>query len=160
MDVSDQWDLWLAEADSVRVLAPEQYDEDATLARAKTLRDQLVRTFAEYEVRAARADLYQDGTALTHYRFTSKGDSKPFAPTLAWILVSHFGKLATVQGCDDSQLLTRIVREFENFGLRYIPDDYLRGKTYNGKCTALTGLSWANRYFALVPDYSSAPDFD
>lgn len=150
-----EWDSWLANEDSVNALAPEGYDDDAALARVKRLRQRLTSALATYEVRAASPELYQDSTGLAHYRVTAKGDSAPFASALAWIVLSHFGDLATVKDCHDPDLLAKIRGVLEDFGLKYIPYDYVAGKTYGGTCKALVGFSWANRYFALTVDFNA-----
>lgn len=80
--------------------------------------------------------------------------SQVIASALAWILLSHFGELATVTDCHDPELLAKIRDVLEDFGLRYIPYDYAASRTYNGKSAALVGFSWANRYFSLVVDFN------
>lgn len=159
MDQRNQWDQWLAEADSVQPLAPEGYDDDAAKVRVRTLWPWLADALATYEVRRGSSELYQDGTGLAGYRVTRKGDTGPFDRALAWILLSHFANLATVHNCLDSELLIKSRAALEKFGLRYIPHEYMSAKTYNGKCKALAGLSWANRYFGLVPDFTSPPEY-
>ena len=52
---------------------------------------------------------------------------RPRAPTFAWVVLSHFGGLTTVVDCHDPELLTRILAVLEDFGLKYIPNDYLGG---------------------------------
>ena len=153
-DASD-WDRWLAQEDSVNESAPEGYDEHAALVRVKSLRDKLISSLAAYEVRTSNPDWYQDGTGLVGYRVTAKGDSGPFAPALAWVLLSRFGDLATLKGCDDPELLARLSSELEHSGLKYIPYEYIADKTYNGKCKTLVGFSWANRYFSVVADHAT-----
>lgn len=148
-----QWDRWLADEDSPNALAPETYDDDAALARVRALRDRMVRRLSRYQVQAASPELYQDGTGLTHFRVTSPTDLRPIGGTLAWVLLSHFGDLATVKDCNDPALLAEVCRVLQEMGYKYIDYEYLVAKTYNGKCPALTGLSWANRYFSLVPEY-------
>jgi hypothetical protein len=152
MTKSETWDNWLINEDSVNALAPEGYDEHAACMRTCALREQLISTFTTYEVRAASPELYQDSTGLAHFRITAKGESGVRSPTLAWILLSHFGNLATVKGCQDPELLTEICRVLGEIGLKYIPYEYLESKTYDGKCKSLAGFSWANRYFSLTPD--------
>ncbi len=154
MNETGEWDRWLFNADSDNALTPEGFNYHDALARVKALRQRLTSALATYEVRTASPELYQDSTGLTHYRVTAKGDLRPFAPTLAWILLSHFGDLATVKDCQDQELLTKIRSVLEDFGLKYIPYDYAAGKTYNGKCRALVGFSWANRYFSLTTDFN------
>ena len=107
-------------------------------------------------MRTASPELYQDGTGLADFRVTSLGDSRPIGGTLAWIVLSHFGDLATVQGCTDLALLAEIRGVLEEVGLKYVDYQYLTAKVYDRKCAALVGLSWANRYFALVPEYKIA----
>lgn len=51
MDQSNQWDQWLAEADSIRPLAPEGYDDDAAKVRMRSLWLWLANALATYEVR-------------------------------------------------------------------------------------------------------------
>jgi hypothetical protein len=154
MSEAAEWDIWLANEDSVNALAPEGYDDDAALARVKALRQGLTNALDTYEVRAGSPELYQDSTGLVHYRVIAKGDSGRLAPTFAWVLLSHFGDLATVKDCHDPELLTKIRSVLDDFGLKYIPHDYAAGKTYNGKCKALIGFSWANRYFTLTTDFN------
>lgn len=149
-----QWDKWLANEDSVNALAPDGYDSDAALPRVKSLRARLISALSTYEIQAASPEMYQDSTGLAHYRVTAKGESKPFSATLAWILLSHFANLATVKDCHDPQLLAKIRGVLENFRLEYIPYDYVVGKTYEGRCKALVGFSWANRYFSLTTDFN------
>jgi hypothetical protein len=148
------WDKWLADEDSVNALAPTGYDDYAARMRVKALGQRLTGALATYEVRPGSTELYQDSTGLAEYRITAKGDSKPFAPSLAWILLSHFGDLATVKDCHDLKLLAQIRSVLEDFGLKYIPYDYVAGKTYHGKCESLGGFSWANRYFALAVEFN------
>lgn len=154
MNETKQWDDWLASADSENVLDPAGYDEFAAQARVKAVRDRLRSTLAPLEVRASSTALFQDGTAMAHCRVMSQGHTTPMAPTLAWILLSHFGDLTTVVECSDPELLARISRILLDLGLEYIPVEYLAGKTYDGKCGVLVGLSWQNRYFALVPKFN------
>jgi len=143
------WDKWLADEDSVNALAPTGYDDHAVRTRIKELGQRLRGSLAIYEVRPSSTELYQDSTGLVEYRVT-KGDSRPLAPTLAWILLSHFGDLATIKDCPDPELLGQIRSVLEDFGLKYIPYEYAASKIYNGLCKALVGFSWANRYFSLV----------
>ena len=154
------WDRWLELEDSPNESAPEGYDDDAALVRVKSLRQRLTSSLAEYEVRTSNPDWYQDGTGLVGYRVSAKGDSGPFATALAWILLSRFGTLATVKGCDNPELLARLCSELEHFGLKYIPYEYVTGRTYDGKCKALVGFSWANRYFSLVADHNTEASRD
>jgi hypothetical protein len=51
-------------------------------------------------------------------------------------------------------LLAKIGGILKECGLKYIPYDYVAGKTYNGKCKSLVGFSWANRYFSLIADFN------
>jgi hypothetical protein len=154
MSETGDWDRWLADEDSVHALAPEGYDDDAALVRVKALWHQLKSVITQHEIRSASTELYQDSTGMAGYLVTKKGDTGPFASPLAWILLSHFGVLATVKDCHDLELLAQIRRVLEGFGLRYIPYDYVTGRTYNGKCAALVGFSWANRYFSLAVDFN------
>lgn len=154
MNATTQWDEWLASEDSEGVLAPAGYDGAAALLRVKVVRDRLKGTLDPLEIRASSTALFQDGTALIHYRVMAQGDTAPFAPTLAWILLSHFGDLTTVVERRDPELLVRISRVLQDCGLKYIPVEYLASNTYNGKCGRLVGLSWENRYFALVPKFN------
>lgn len=154
MNETANWDSWLTNEDSVNALAPEGYDDDAALARVKALRQGLTNALGTYEVRAGSPELYQDSTGLVHYRILAKGGSGRLAPTFAWILLSHFGDLATVKDCHDPELSASIREVLTDFGLKYIPYDYVAGKTYNGKCKALVGFSWANRYFSLTTDFN------
>lgn len=150
MSETTNWDNWLLNEDSVNALAPTGYDDRAAQMRVKDLGRRLTDTLATYEVRRSSAELYQDSTGLVDYRITAKGDSGPFASTLAWVLLSHFGDLATVKDCPDPDLTDKIRSILEDLRLKYIPYDYAAGKTYNGMCAALVGFSWANRYFSLV----------
>jgi hypothetical protein len=154
MSDTAEWDRWLADADSVNALAPDEYNDDAALARVKALRQRLIDVLVTYEITAAGPELYQDSTGLAHYRVTAKGDKRPFADALAWIVLSHFGDLATVKDCHDPDLLTKIRRVLEDFGLKYVPYDYAARKAYEGKCKGLVGFSWANRYFSLATRFS------
>lgn len=154
MNETVEWDKWLADEDSVHPLAPEGYDDDAARVRVRALWHQLKSVITTHEVRAASTELYQDSTGMAGYRVSAKGDTAPLASSLAWILLSHFGNLATVKDCEDFQLLAKIRCVTEDFGLRYIPYDYAAGKTYNGKCAALVGFSWANRYFSLIVNFN------
>ena len=145
MSETADWDRWLADEDSVHALAPEQgYDIHIAAARAKALWQQLTAALVTHDVRAGSIELYQDSPGMVGHRITAKGDSRPLAPTLAWVLLSHFGDLATVKDCHDVEMLARVRSVLEDFGLKYIPYDYVAGKTYNGKCKALVGFSWAN----------------
>jgi hypothetical protein len=148
------WDGWLAAEDSPSVLAPKHFDHEAAMVRAKELRPLIVAGLDGYEVNAGSPELYQDSTGFVDFRVTAKDDSGPFAHALAWIVLSHFGILATVVDCEDSDLLARIARLLENLGLQYIPDDYAANKIYEGQCRGLRGYSWANRYFALCVDFN------
>jgi hypothetical protein len=154
MSETADWDRWLANEDSVHALAPEGYDDDAALVRVKALWHRLKSAITTHEVSTASTELYQDSTGTAGYRVTEKADTGPFASALAWILLSHFGYLATVKDCHDLELLAKIRSVLEAFGLRYIPYDYVAGRTYNGKCAALVGFSWANRYFSLIVDFN------
>jgi hypothetical protein len=145
----------LADEDSVNALAPTGYDDYAARMRVKDLGHRLTGALAAYEVRPGSTELYQDSTGLAEYRITAKGDSRPVAPTLAWILLSHFGDLATVKGCPDPELIAKIRSVLEDFGLKYIPYDYAASKIYDGRCKALVGFSWANRYFSLVVNFNT-----
>jgi hypothetical protein len=148
------WDEWLAAEDSASVLAPKGYDEHAARTRVKAFGPQIVAGLHGYGVQAGSPELYQDSTGLVHFRVATEGDSGAFAPTLAWIVLSHFGALVTVTDCQDSELLDRIAELLENLGLRYIPHDYAANKIYGGQCRGLRGFSWANRYFALCVDFN------
>lgn len=154
MNTADDWDSWLVELDSAEALAPEGYDDDLAALSAKTLGQRLANALAAYEVRRGSTELYQDSTGLVGHQVTARGDLRPFAPTLAWVVLSHFGDLATVQDCDDEQLLNTICDVLKECGLKYIPYDYAAGKRYDGKCRALAGFSCANRYFALAVDFN------
>lgn len=155
MSDTTNWDNWLRNEDSLNVLAPNGYDDHAASLRAKDLGRRLTDSLATYEVRRSSTELYQDGTGLVDYRITAKGDSGPLASTLAWVLLSHFGALATVKDCSDPDLIDKIRTLLEDFGLKYIPYDYAARKTYNGMCAALVGYSWANRYFSLVVEFNT-----
>jgi hypothetical protein len=154
MSTAEEWDKWLAELDSSEALAPEGYDDEEGRIRAKTLGLRLISALASYDVRRGSTELYQDSTGMVGHRVTAKGDSGPFAPPLAWVLLSHFGDLATVSKCHDPELLANICGVLEDLGHKYIPYDHVAGKTYDGMCRALVGFSWANRYFALCVDFN------
>ena len=160
MNETVMWDKWLADEDSVNALAPTGYDDYAARMRVQDLGQRLTGALATYEVRPGSTELYQDSTGLVEYRITAKGDSRPFARTLAWILLSHFGDLATVKDCPDSELIDKIRSVLEDFGLKYIPYEYVASKMYNGMCKALVGFSWANRYFSLVVNFNTEKSRD
>jgi hypothetical protein len=149
-----KWDKWLTDEDSAHSLEPEGYDDDAARVLVRALWYQLKSVITTHEVRAASTELYQDSTGMAGYRVTAKGDTAPLASPLAWILLSHFGNLATVKECEDLELLSKIRGVLKDFGLRYIPYDYVASRTYNGKSAALVGFSWANRYFSLIVDFN------
>lgn len=149
MDQRDEWNRWLAEADSVLALAPENYDDDAARLRVRALGQRLIRALPDFEVRVGSDELYQDGTGLAGHRVTEKGDRGRFAPTFAWVLQSHFGVLATVAHCQDPDLLLKIRGVLDDAGLQYIPHSYMANTTYHGLCKALVGFSCHNRYFEL-----------
>jgi hypothetical protein len=151
MNRIEKWNRWMAAADSTRALAPEGYDDDAALARVRALNERVSREFAEYSVKTASPALYQDSTGLSHCRIASReGDV-----TLCWIVLSHFGALATVKDCSDAQLLAKVTGLLEELGLEYIDYDYLANNTYQGLCQSLIGLSLANRFFALAVDWNT-----
>jgi hypothetical protein len=157
------WDQWLAAEDSTSPLAPKDYDERDARARAQVLGSELVNALFDYEVRRPIPDLYQDSTALADIRVTAKGDTEPMVSSLAWIVLSHFGRLVTVEGCQDAILLRRIEKVFEDLGLQYVPYAYASSETYQGQCRGLRGLSWANRYFAQAVEFNeqfSPHDYD
>jgi hypothetical protein len=155
MKENSDYELWLKEADSAEALAPEGYDDRAAKFRSRELGDRLVAALNEYEVRVGSTELYQDGSGMAEYRVTEKGDRRPLAPVFAWIVASHFGRLVTIADCHDPELLSKIRIVLEALGLKYVPYEYLASKIYDGKCKSLVGLSWANRYFALVVDCNS-----
>lgn len=150
MSESEEWDRWLVSEDSDNVLGPTGFDYQVALVRVNALHLRLIRAFVAYEVSTVSPLMYQDSTGMTSYRVSPKGDRRPFASPLALIVLSHFGELATVKDCQDPELLTRIRDILQDSGLKYIPYDYIVSKTYNGKCKALIGFSWANRYFSLA----------
>ena len=154
MNQKEEWDRWLTEADSVHALAPETYDDLAARIRVRALGLRLIHALPEYEVRLGSDELYQDSTGLIGHRITAKGDLRPFAPTFAWVLLSHFGVLATVADRPDPDLLVKIRGVLDDAGLRYIPHDYVANTTYNGLCKALVGFSWKNRYFELCVEFN------
>ena len=130
------------------------YDDHTSEVRARALGQRLISALAEYEVRLGSTELYQDSTGLVGHRVTVKGDVRRYAPTLAWVLLSHFGDLATVKDCQELELLAKIRGVLEEFGLKYIPYEYAAAKPYDGKCRPLLGFSWANRYFELCVDFN------
>jgi hypothetical protein len=154
MSTPAEWDKWLAESDSVESLAPDGYDDHAAGVRARALGRRLTGALATYQVQRGSTELYQDSTGLVGHRVTAKGDTRPFAPTLAWVLLSHFGDLATVKDCHEPELLAKICGVLDELRLKYIPYDYAAAKQYDGKCRALLGFSWANRFFALCVDFN------
>jgi hypothetical protein len=154
VSTTEEWDKWLVELDSTEALAPDGYDDHAGRILAKTLGQRLISALASYEVQCGTTELYQDSTGMVGHRVTAKGDLRPLAPTLAWVLLSHFGDLATVKGCHDPKLLANVRRVLEDLGLKYIPYDYVAGRTYRGKCGSLVGSSWANRYFELCVEFN------
>src|SRR5262249_32568382 len=95
-----------------------------------------------------------------HFQITAKGDLRRFASTFAWIQLSHFGVLATVSGCEDLELLARIRGELQDFGLKFIPYEYVAGQTYRGKCNARVGFSCANRHFELAVRFNGEDTSD
>jgi hypothetical protein len=154
MDPREEWNRWLAEADSVLALAPETYDHDAARVRARALGQRLIRALPDFEVRIGSDELYQDSTGLAGHRISAKGDRGPFAPTFAWVLQSHFGVLATVADCQDPDLLSRIRSVLGDAGLKYIPHEYVANTTYQGLCKSLVGFSLKNRYFELCVEFN------
>jgi hypothetical protein len=156
--MTPQWEKWLAEEDSPNALAPDTFDEDAALVRVKAVRDRLVSRLSGYKVQTASLGLYQDGTGLTHFRITlptpaSSSVASSTDGTLAMALLSHFGDLATIEQCSDPELLAEIRSVLEELGFKYLDYDYLASTTYNGKCRALVGSTWAQRYFSLAAEY-------
>jgi hypothetical protein len=163
MSRTSTWDQWLAAEDSTSPLAPKDYDERDARARAQVLGSELINALFDYEVRRPIPDFYQDSTALADIRVTAKGDTGPMVSSLAWIVLSHFGRLVTVEGCQDAILLGRIEKVFEDLGLQYVPYAYASSVTYEGQCRGLRGLSWANRYFAQAVEFNeqfSPDDYD
>jgi hypothetical protein len=154
MKTAYEWDRWLRDCDSAHTLALEGYDDAAADIRAKALGHQLTSILSDFEVRRGSTELYQDSTGLVGHRITAKGDLRPFAPTLAWVVLSHFGDLATVAGCEHPELLVKICGVLEVSGFKYIPYEYVANKMYDGMCKALVGFSWANRYFELCVDFN------
>lgn len=153
MPTNSHWDRWLAESDSTNALAPEGYDDDAKSTFALQLYQRFVDVLPAYDVMLGTPSLYQDSTGLAHYRVTVKGKNGFSDATLAWVVPSHFGDLATVRDCVNQELLAQISGVLEEAGLRYIPYEYAEGKVYEGKCKVLAGFSWANRYFSMVPHF-------
>lgn len=96
---------------------------------------------------------------MIDYRITTKDNTGPFASTIGWILLSHFGNLATVKDCTDPELIGKILSVLKDSGFQYIPYDYAAGKTYDGSCKALVGFSWADRYFSLVVNLNTNDQF-
>jgi len=105
------------------VLAPRNFDREAARARVKEWQPQIVAGLDGYEVKAGSPELYQDSTGFVDFRVCAKGESGPFAPTLAWIVLSHFGMLATVVDCQDSDLLARAL--CVDFNDEFRPEDHL-----------------------------------
>jgi hypothetical protein len=157
MNPTDEWDALLTAADSAQLLAPEDYDDFAAFEQARALHLMLTRRFPEYTVRTASPELYQDSTGLTHSRLRPKGSTEPEYPVTdaVFVVLSHFGDLATVHHCDDAKLLMEIREVLQELGCKYIDCSYVDGKTYDGKCEALRGRSWGNRYFSLTTDYDA-----
>ena len=154
MNQQSTWDEWLIAEDSASILAPKNFDHEATMIGLKDLRPRIVAALDDYEVAVGSPELYQDSTGFVSFRVTAKGDSGPFAPTLGWIVLSHFGKLATVIHCHDFNLLARLAQLVETLGLQYIPYEYASKTIYDGQCRGLRGFSWVNRYFELCVEFN------
>lgn len=154
MNSTEQWAIWLAEADSDRALAPPDYDDAAADALVREVSRRLRDAVAPYVVRPGSSALYQDSTGLAEIRITVPDDSGQFPRAPTWVVLTHFGNLATVQECSDAKLLARIVAELEAAGLHYIPYDYLHRTIYQGRCKELFGRSMANRFFSLATEFN------
>ena len=70
-------------------------------------------------------------------------------------MVRSIAVVAVMPLIPDPALLAKIRSALGDFGLKYIPYDYAASKTYNGRCRALLGFSWANRYFSHIVDLNS-----
>lgn len=150
------WDQWLADADSANTLGPDEYDDDAELLRVRALHAQLSGSLPKYAVKTLSPSVYQDGTGLAECRICVKDtDPKLKLQTVALVLLSHFGGLATIADCDDPTLLTTVRSMLEALGHKYIDFNYLDNKVYEGKCETLVGLNCVNRYFAIAPQFNN-----
>ena len=74
--MTDVWNRWLVEADSVHELAPENFDHAAARAQIRALGEGLIGALPELEVRIGSDELYQDSTGLAAHRITAKGDRR------------------------------------------------------------------------------------
>jgi hypothetical protein len=149
MNNTADWDKALADADDPDALEPHDFDDSAAWAQMTALHWHLVRSLGDVRIETASPELFKEGTAFASSRIMEK-TTDPGTPesTLAFVVLSRFGDLVTVARCSDSILLTRLKEVLSAFGLRYVDHDHVAGKTYNGKCAKLVGLSWENRYFA------------
>jgi hypothetical protein len=148
------WDSWFEAEDTPTALAPIHFDHEASQQWVGVVRQRLIASLADHEIQASSLELYQDSTGMVSFRVTAKGEKTPFAPTQAWIVLSHFGRLATVMDCPDSKLRSRIGQLLAEIGLQYVPHHYASGKIYRGLCRGLTGLSCANRFFELCVEFN------
>jgi len=146
----EQWDRWLVEADSEQELAPEDYDYAAAKMSIRALQRKYRESLPSYSFRFSSGEVYQDGTALTDGRVCAVGNEE----TLAWVLVSNFGALATISECADAELLNELRKVLVSAGYKYIDYDYLSEKIYNGLCKRLVGLNCVNRFFSIVPEFN------
>ena len=148
-DTAD-WDKALANADDPNALEPHDFDESTAWAQMTALHWHLVRSLEDLRIETASPELFREGTAFASSRIMER-TADPALPesTLAFVVLSRFGDLVTVARCADSMLLSRLIGVLREFGLKYVDHDYVAGKTYDGKCAELVGMSWENRYFTL-----------
>lgn len=151
------WKRLLDEADSSFALAPEDFDADEQDRRAKGFHVHLTQALPDFQVSTSSTAVYQDGTGLVECRVTRKEVQLSHSlDAVAWIVLSHFGHLATIAGCQDPILESRIRAALKDCGLDWIDHAYLEKTVYEGKCTELVGLNYLNRYFSIAPKYNEA----
>jgi hypothetical protein len=158
MNSTADWDKALADADDPDALEPHDFDDSTAWAQMTGLHWHLVRSLGDLRVESASPELFKEGTAIASSRIMEK-TADPGSPerTLGFVVLSRFGDLVTVTACSDSTLVTRLIDVLSAFGLRYVDHDHASEKTYDGKCARLVGLSWANRYFAMVASEPQRP---
>jgi len=148
------WDSWLSESDSASALAPDDYDNEASDARAAELNNRLRGALAPYKIKCLGPDVFQDGTGLTQcWVLPRTADPRTVDGALASVMLSHFGDLATIRDCKDPELFERIRGVLEELRLKFIDVDYLIERIYQGKCASLHGITWDERYFSIAPQY-------
>jgi hypothetical protein len=153
MNNTADWDKALAGADDPDALEPHDFDDSTAWAQLTALHWHLVRSLGDLRVETASPELFKEGTAFASSRILDKtADPESPESTLAFVVLSRFGDLVTVARCPDPMLLTRLIDVLRAFGLKYVDYDYVSGKTYDGKCPRLVGMSCENRYFAMVAE--------